>query len=287
MAVVPWSTLALTLWPLTAATSVDPGGGFYGRISQNAASYLVGAAGDTATADRIVTQQIQRMANFYRQKLILRFSQVYPDTLPEMERQYERRKQAVTEFRNYKESVEGYGEVLPATTLSFGDFWPTGSVSSGIFGYSTGLKPALYFFDSSVSAIDINLLANTTNPGDYAGDTNIAAAIGLYCNHGTKATPVWVNANRNTLPDFISNPEEIVECGYLRAISYVKSFGTDMDMEDFQYRQEKMPSAFKMKREEATEAENVAFALLQIDRSGNGVISDYDRKATQVKKWFF
>ncbi len=290
MSVVPWSTLASTLWPLRATTSVEPGGGFYGRINENAVSNLVGAD-NAATMDNIVNTQIQRMANIYRQKLILRLLQVYPDTLPAFERQYERRKQAAREFAAYKNSVSDAGETIPSISLSFGSvlalstslLTPVG----GVYGFTEALKPALYFFNSESTPINSDLLKDGTNPGDYAGDISPSATIGLYCNHGTRAVPVWVNANRNTLTDFISNPEEIQECGYQRAIAYVKSYATDMDQGDFEFRQEKMPTAYRMKREEATEAETAAFALIQIDRSGNGIISDFDRAATQVKKYFF
>lgn len=282
MATSPWTTVAKQ-WTLS---------GIYSRVDRAVLRLLLSATSDEDADARVTSAGLNRMTAFYRQTFMNRFSAEYSDTLSGMETEYTRRLQMATEFQNYSaqtaqvndavSQVSLGGVVVGAYPLGSSVFAPT----SGVYGLVQNLKPGYWFIDSTNTPINSSLLAGQTNPGDYMADMSSSAAIGLYINQGTKAVPVWVAADSQTLVDLIYNPAELLECGYQRALYFIKTYAVDADDGQFEFRIKTMPSAIQVKLKEVQELENVAFGLLRVDRAANGIISDWDKDASKIEKYF-
>ncbi len=279
----PWSTVAQQWTPQ----------GVYSRNSRDGIQVLLGTE-DSAQCDQLVqTIGIDLMTSFYEQKLAERFTAEYPDTLDGMKQEYTRRLQMAEEFQNYSAQVARVNEAVSQVSVGgvvVGTF-PLGTSifvpSNGVYGLVLNLKPGYWFIDSSVKPINTSLLANETNPGDYLADINPQVAVSVYINRGTRAAPNWVAADSQALVDLIYNPTRILECGYQRIMAnielYAKNVPTGVSLE---WRHEYMPKSVKLRLETTTEYEDMSFGLLRVDRSANGVISDYDKDANKITKWF-
>lgn len=281
MAIAPWTTV-IQQWTLP---------GLYSRMNSEAIQLLL-SAGSASQRDTLATTTgLNRMTDFYRQKLIKLFIDTYPDTLAEASLQYTRNVEQIKEFNNYKNSVAGAGEAVSQATMGNGytlQAWPPGTSlvvpSGGVFGVTQSVWPALYFFDSSQQPVNSSLLAGQTNPGDRAGDTY---ANMVYINQGSRAVPIWNRADDTHLIDNILNPTELLEAGYARAAAFIKGYGVDTNDGEFQWRMENVPNAVTVKMKEVKELEEMAFAIIQVDTTGLGIQTDADRRSTRNTMRFY
>lgn len=277
----PWTTV-IQQWTLP---------GLFDRADEATLRLLVSS---TSIADReakIQSAGLNRMTAYYRQVLMQRFITMYPDTLEDMTLAYTRHIERTKEFSNYASKVSNAKEAVPQTpvlgSMTLAAYPPDSSLVvpvNGIYGYVANVRPRLFFFSSDGTPIDSSLLAGAADPGDFAGDT---FAEMLYTNHGTKATPTWVRADSTGLIDFITNPLEILECGYQRALYFIKCYAVDGNDSEFEFRITTLPGAATVKMKEVKELEDAAFQLLQVDTSANGIITDASRRAGRVRKWTF
>ena len=277
----PWTTV-IQQWTLD---------GLYQRINRPAVRLLVSGTSDLDTDAKATSAGLNKMYDFYRQKLINLFIATYSDTLDEVSLNYTRDVERIKEFNNYKTSVADANEAVSQTVFSSGltlQAFPPGTSlivpSGGVFGVTTGVRPALYFFDSSTQPINSSLLAGQTQPGDRAGDTfgNM-----VYINQGSTAVPVWNRADDANLINNILNYSELLEPGYARAVAFIKGYAVDADDGEFEFRLKNMPDAVKVKVSEVKELETEAFAILKVDTTGLGIQTDPDRRATRRKKRFY
>lgn len=280
----PWATVAQQ-WTLSATN------GLYSFVDAAAARHLLGVS-TPAECDAKCTQLIARMARFYKQKLMERFSSEYPDDLQSMMTAYTRRVQQVQEFQRYCNTVAGVGDVVPAMSVGSWTYsaWPPGSSiavpTAGVYGMAVNISPALYMVNSTSTPIDSSLLANETNPGDYIGDASVSASTRLYVNHGTRAVPVWVAFDNGSLVDYLLNYDLLLDAGYIRTLFYMKGYGTLMDKGEWDERLSAMPSAAGVSLKEALEMESLSFGLIQVDRSANGLVSDNVKASGRKRKYF-
>ncbi|SRR6266576_1973196 len=277
----------------TVATQWTPSG-LYLRANKEGIGNLLGQESDATIRDGLVqTVGIDLMAALYRQKLMQRFTEEYSDTLEAIQVEYVRRLQMAAEFQNHSGRIAGVDEVIGQVALSgavVGAF-PLGTSvfvpTDGIYGQVQNLKPGYWFIDSSVAPINSSLLANQTQPGDYMGDMNPKVTVDLYINQGTSAVPVWNAADSQKLVDYIYNPSEILEVGYRRTKLNIKIYAMDVPKSaELEWNYTYLPPAIKAELLSLQEDEQLSFALLRIDRSANGIISDYDKDAGKITKWF-
>jgi hypothetical protein len=267
----PWSTVAQQ-WQI-----VTDDGGLYSRIDRSALYTLIGAS-DESDRDTKATQQLVRMTNHYRQRLLLRFQKSYPNTAEEF---LKRMAVHLAEYRGMRGALQnavGLSDLSTENSNSINsDSWPNVTL------IDTGAT--LYYVTSDDPT-------NGTS-GTYAGTAENGAYLvkepveKLYINRGTKASPIWVRWDTTSLIDYILNPEELLECGYLRAIAYLKGYGTIMDNNDFTQRLDFMPKVQQAAMKELIEAEDLAFELLRVDESADGLISDNEVKRQTRKRFFF
>ncbi len=275
MAAQPWSTV-VQQWKLVEDTSTDAGAGLYGRIDRDAARTLIGVSSET-DCDVKCTQMLGRMANFYRQTLLLRFQKSYPNTAKDFLSLQALRLQ---EYRGMRSSLLNAAGV---SELSID--WLLDSTSANIGVPALGTSSTLYY----ITADDP---VNGTS-GTYAGTAENGAFLvkepveALYINRGTKSSPTWVQWSTTSLIDYILNPTELLECGYLRTIFYMKGYGTIIDISNFSERLRDMPTAQKLSLQEAMEAENLALSIIQVDPSADGLLSDQEVRATTNRRYFF
>ncbi len=285
MATAPWATVAKQWTP----------SGYYQRKNQDGVGLLL-ATDDDAARDAIVQSVgINLMAAFYQQKLMEQFTREYPDTLAGMQMEYTRRLQMAQEFQNYAGTVSQANDPVSQVGMVSGfgvAAYPVGTsvliASQGVYGQVVNLKPGYWFGDSSSTPFNSTFLAGQANPGDYLGDLNPNAQIGLYINQGTLAAPTWNAADSQTLTDLIFNPSVLLECGYERIDRILKKYAVDVPVgASLEWRYVYLAPAIEKQLGSLTEYEQLSFGLLRVDRAANGIISDSDKDASKVRKWIF
>lgn len=281
----PWTTVVKQWTP----------SGFYDWMASGAvALYLNERPGSTdATVQKCITQ----MTEFYRRTLIARFKRSYPQTARQM------MTYALERFAESQRYLKAMQERLGAN-----DPWgvmngfpvaqlaqPTANMPApystivGSYWYDLHPKPP---FPLSSPPVDGVTLAGQADNGDFCADMSFEA---LYINRGTKASPVWhrfrvggiSNTSDHPLIDYINNPEELLDCGYNRVRYYIRDRGMDSDAGDFISRLDKMPGAAKLALNRASEEEELAFSILEVDESADGILSDYELGRTGVTEWAF
>jgi hypothetical protein len=171
--------------------------------------------------------------------------------------------------------------------------FPTNSsiteATGGVYCVAIPTRPRLFIVEGPVTNAT---LAGSAGNGEYCGIGSMPEgqdmpAVLLYINRGTLASPVWEAYDSASLVDHIKNPEEILDCGYLRALFYMAGFATFMDNGEWDERMENMPKVQGITLKQALEDEAIAFNILDIDISGDGVISDSEKASNTMRKYFF
>ena len=153
----------------------------------------------------------------------------------------------------------------------------TGALSVGVSDYYNIIKPRPPFPISG--APTSSTLAGQADNGDFVSDVTDGTT---YINMGTLAAPNWVQWDTHMLINWLWNPDVLLECGYQRAIYYLRDYATDMDDGEWANRLKNMPTAAQVKLKQVIEEENLAFAILRVDESGDGILTDYEIENTDT-----
>ncbi len=286
MSLLPWATVVNQWTP----------SGLYQRVSADGVSNLLGTETEATRDSLVASVGISSMADFYRQKLIQIFRESFPDDLQTMRTAIERRTAALQEYQNYTRTVSGADETIAPTISTAGNFaaYPTGSsllmANAGVFGFIQNVRPRLFLVQGPVTNA---LLVNEAESGEYLGvvsmsDGSAMPASLLYINRGTLEAPNWIAFDDDSLIDYIINPTELLECGYVRVMANLKAYAQDVPKgAGMEWSYTYMPNAIKAQLSAATAMENVAFALIRPSLDGTGLVTDDLRKGNKIRKWIF